>query len=32
MIFMTHGQVKPQDIKPHEDLLDEFPYLGMPHS
>jgi hypothetical protein len=32
MIFMTHGQVKPQDIKPHEDLLAEFPFLGTPHA
>jgi len=32
MIFMTHGQVEPQSIKPHEDLLAEFPYLGLPNA
>jgi hypothetical protein len=31
MIFMVHGQASPQDVQPHEDLLAEFPYLGMPH-
>jgi hypothetical protein len=32
MIFMVHGQASPQDIKPHEDLLTEFPFLGTPNS
>jgi hypothetical protein len=31
MIFMTHGQAIPQRIKPHDDLLPHFPYLGLPH-
>jgi hypothetical protein len=31
MIFMTHGQATPQLIKPHDDLLGHFPYLGLPH-
>jgi Domain of unknown function (DUF4331) len=31
MIFMVHGQASPQDVKPHGDLLAEFPYLGPPH-
>jgi len=29
--FMTNGQIKPQSIKPHEDLLSEFPFMGVPH-
>jgi hypothetical protein len=28
---MTNGQIKPQAIKPHEDLLPEFPFMGIPH-
>jgi hypothetical protein len=31
MIFMTHGQVHPQGIKPHDDLMAVFPFLGVPH-
>ena len=31
MIFMVHGQATPQDVKPHEDLLADFPFLGDPH-
>jgi hypothetical protein len=31
MIFMVHGQASPQPIRPHEDLMAEFPFLGMPH-
>jgi hypothetical protein len=31
MSFMVHGQATPQPIKPHKDLLAEFPYLGPPH-
>ena len=31
MIFMVHGQATPQPVKPHDDLLDEFPYLGPPN-
>jgi hypothetical protein len=29
--FMTNGQIKPQPVKPHEDLLSEFPFMGIPH-
>lgn len=29
--FMTNGQIKPQAVKPHEDLLSEFPFMGIPH-
>ena len=28
MIFMTHGQATPQAVKPHDDLLATFPFLG----
>jgi hypothetical protein len=31
MIFMVHGQATPQNIKPHEDLMPVFPFLGTPH-
>ncbi len=31
MIFMTHGKANPQGVKPHEDLLAVFPFLGTPH-
>jgi hypothetical protein len=29
--FTTNGQIKPQTVKPHEDLLSEFPFMGIPH-
>src|SRR2546425_1134414 len=31
MIMMVHGQARPQDVKPHKDLMPEFPFLGIPH-
>ncbi len=31
MIFMVHGQATPQNIRPHDDLTAEFPFLGTPH-
>jgi hypothetical protein len=31
MTFMVHGQATPQPIKPHDDLLAVFPFLGTPH-
>jgi hypothetical protein len=31
MIFMVHGQATPQRIKPHDDLMAVFPFLGRPH-
>lgn len=31
MIFMVHGLATPQSVKPHEDLMAEFPFLGTPH-
>ena len=30
MIFMVHGQATPQPIKPHDDLMAVFPFLGPP--
>ena len=30
MIFMVHGQATPQPVGPHEDLMADFPFLGMP--
>jgi len=32
MIFMVHGEATPQDVKPHADLLAEFPFLSNPHT
>jgi hypothetical protein len=31
MAFMTHGQVGPDGLKPHDDMLSEFPFLGVPN-
>jgi Domain of unknown function (DUF4331) len=31
MTFMTHGRANPQGVKPHEDLMAEFPFLGTPY-
>jgi hypothetical protein len=31
MIMMVHGEASPQSVKPHADLLAEFPFLGVPH-
>ena len=31
MIFMTHGAANPQGVKPHDDLMQVFPFLGLPH-
>ena len=31
MIFMIHGQATPQNIRPHDDLMANFPFLGPPH-
>jgi hypothetical protein len=31
MIFMVHGHATAQPIKPHDDLLASFPYLGPPN-
>ncbi len=29
--WLTHGKVGPTGLKPHDDLLNEFPYLGLPN-
>jgi hypothetical protein len=29
--FLTHGQFPSQGLKPHDDLLAEFPFLGLPN-
>ena len=29
--WMTYGKVPPQSLKPHADLLTDFPYLGPPN-
>ena len=29
--WLTHGKVPPSGLKPHDDLLAQFPYLGPPH-
>ncbi|MEY9968893.1 hypothetical protein ABIA33_006980 [Streptacidiphilus sp. MAP12-16] len=31
MAFLTNGKVKSDGLSPHDDLLTEFPYLGLPH-
>jgi hypothetical protein len=28
--WLSHGKVPPTGLKPHDDLLSEFPYLGRP--
>jgi hypothetical protein len=29
--WMSDGKIPPQGLKPHDDLLAEFPYLGPPN-
>jgi hypothetical protein len=29
--WLTHGKVPPSGLQPHDDMLDEFPYLGLPN-
>jgi hypothetical protein len=29
--WLTHGKVPPSGLKPHDDLLAQFPYLGVPN-
>jgi hypothetical protein len=28
--WLTHGQVQPTGLKPHDDMTNQFPYLGKP--
>jgi hypothetical protein len=30
--WLSHGKVPPTGLKPHDDLLTEFPYLGLPNN
>ena len=30
--FLSKGEIPPSGLSPHTDVLDEFPYLGPPHS
>ncbi len=30
--FLTNNQCPPTGLKPHTDILKEFPYMGTPHS
>jgi hypothetical protein len=32
LAFLTKNECPPSGLKPHTDVLKEFPYLGMPHS
>jgi hypothetical protein len=29
--WLSHGKVSPTGLRPHDDLLNEFPYLGLPN-
>ena len=29
--WLSHGKIPPTGLKPHDDLLNEFPYLGLPN-
>ena len=31
LAFISKGEIPPDGLKPHSDLLEEFPYLGTPH-
>ena len=30
--WLSHGKVPPTGLMPHDDLLSQFPYLGLPHT
>ena len=32
MAWLSHGKVPPTGLKPHDDLMSGFPYLGRPHT
>jgi len=32
MAVHLQGKIPPDGLKPHRDLLEEFPYLGTPHA
>ncbi len=29
--WLSNGKIPPTGLKPHDDLLNKFPYLGLPH-
>jgi hypothetical protein len=31
LAFLTKGEFPPSGLKPHSDILKEFPYIGTPH-
>ncbi len=31
LAFLSKGDIPPDGLKPHTDILNEFPYLGAPH-
>ena len=31
LAFLSKGDIPPSGLKPHSDILGEFPYLGTPH-
>ena len=31
LAFLSKGDIPPSGLKPHSDVLGEFPYLGTPH-
>jgi hypothetical protein len=31
LALLSKGEIPPTGLKPHTDVLDEFPYLGTPH-
>jgi hypothetical protein len=31
LAFLTKGECPPSGLKPHTDILSEFPYIGTPH-
>jgi hypothetical protein len=31
LAFISRGEIPPDGLSPHRDLLEEFPYLGTPH-
>jgi hypothetical protein len=30
--WLSNGKIPPTGLQPHDDLLNEFPYLGLPHT
>ena len=32
LAFLSKGDIPPSGLKPHSDILKEFPYIGTPHA